>query len=304
LAVFAAVGAGCASFRGAPEAVFTTSERSAAIKALTFSNSAGCGDALLNYYSSNRACRLGLDQRSYRNYVTDKYVDAADGKYKDFRDALSNEMKGTAFGATSLGLLLNGIAVVSGAEGARALAAGAAVTSGAYSAFSKEVAYDKTAQALLAAIDANRTTVKIRIRTGLQQEVDHYSLRDALDDVRDLEDQASIEGAVQKLTTLATNDANAKQETLKALYVAPPLTANQVQQLAPIVAYLTTLSDSGKPEDAQILKDLAAKAKLDVSDDARMNRNNLVAWLNQKKQTDDLNAVIALFKDVTKKESY
>lgn len=171
-------------------------------------------------------------------------------------------------------------------------------------ALSKEVFYDKTLPALLAAMDANRTAVKIRIRTGLGQPVSHYALRDALDDVRDLEAQATLDGAVQQLTSLATADAAEKREVLKTLYLAPSLTQAQVDRLGAIVRYLTGLSASAAQADHDMLNAVAKAVGVEAGDTPRKTRNTIVAWLNAPAQTADLDAVIAAMKPATNKDSY
>ena len=58
-----------------------------------------------------------------RDYVAGVYSRAADARYQAFRTSLSREMRGASFGANAAVLLMNGVAIVSGIEGARALAA-------------------------------------------------------------------------------------------------------------------------------------------------------------------------------------
>jgi hypothetical protein len=289
---------GCASFRGAPEPVVAPRDRLAETQRLSEYQ------ALMNYYAADSNSRGGLDPASYRNIVTDIYMAAADARYEQYKANLSREIRGYSFGSNALVLLLNGIAVVSGAEGARALAAASAVTSGTSAALSKEVFYDKTLQALFAAMDGNRTEVKIRIRIGLKQPALQYGLRDALDDVRDLEAQASMDAAIQQLTTLATNDTADKKEVLKTLYSAPVLTQAQVDTMSAIVRYVTSLSKSGTPTDVHTLNAIASAAGVDVGPTPRKTRNNIVDWLNHPAQTEDLDSVVALLKPITNKDSY
>ena len=289
---------GCASFSGSAEPVVGLETRLNAVKSLP-------EDVALREFASTASnAREGLDPKSYRNYVAGVYERAADAQYLAFRTNLSREAKGAGFGTSTAILVMNGAAIVSGVEGARALAAAAAVTSGTYSALSKEVFQDQTLQALLAAMDSRRATAKIALHKGLREEANVYTMRDAFDAIYDLERQASLDVAIQQLTTLATEDAADQEAALQSLYQAPPLTQGQVAQLAPIVRFVTRLSASDQKADLDMLNAIAEVAGVTVSARPRETRNDIVEWLNAPAQTDDLDAVVAKLKPVTNKETY
>ena len=292
--------AGCASFSGSAEPVVSLKTRLDAVKALPEA------DALAAFASGDDEDRGGLDPKSYRDYVAGVYVRAADAQYLAFRTNLSRETKGAGFGSSTAILVMNGAAIVSGVEGARALATAAAVTSGTYSALSKEVFQDKTLQALLAAMDSRRATAKIALQKGLQQPANVYTLRDAFDAIYDLERQASLDVAVQQLTTLATADAAAQEKVLKSLYQAPILTQAAVDRLAAILDYVDALAASNQRADLDMLNAIAAAPGIEVGvgDTPGKTRNNIVVWLNDPAQTADIDAVIAKLKPVTKKDTY
>ena len=289
---------GCSSFSGSAEPVVGLETRLNAVKSLPED------EALRQFASTASDARGGLDPKSYRNYVAGVYERAADAQYLAFRTNLSREAKGAGFGSSTAILLMNGAAIVSGVEGARALAAAAAVTSGTYSALSKEVFRDQTLQALLAAMDSRRATAKIALHKGLREEASVYSMQDAFDAIYDLERQASLDVAIQQLTTLATQDAADQEAALQSLYQAPPLTQGQVAQLAPIVRFITRLSASNQQADLDMLNAIAGVAGVTVSAKPRETRNDIVEWLNAPAQTDDLDAVVAKLKPVTNKETY
>ena len=282
---------GCASFRGSAEPVVPLARRLKETDRLHEVN------ALLHYYSSDAHTRGGLDQRSYRNYVADIYMSAADARYDEFKASLSRQSRGSNFGSAATVLLLNGLAVVSGVQGARALAMGSAVVTGTNSALSKDVFYDKTLQALLAAMDGNRSTVKIRIRDGLKRSPEEYSLQNAFDDIRDLEAQASLDRALQQITTLATTDAATKKAKLQTLYKAPILTAQEVEPLVAFKVQITGLQKSGKAEDLAALKAMAAAAGTTTDAPPRKIRSDLLDWLNKPEQEADLDETIARLND-------
>lgn len=282
---------GCASFRGSATPVVALNDRLAAVRSLSEK------EALLQYY------RLPATERAnYRDYVADIYMAAADARYDEFKANLSREVRGSNFGSTATVLALNGVAIVSGIEGARALAAASAVITGTNASLGKQVFFDKTLQALLAAMEGSRTSVKIRVHTGLRLPADQYSLRDALDDIRDLEAQASLDSAIQQVTALATADTAVKKATLKSLYTAPVLDPADVVRLSTLTAYIDKLAASAEPKDQAKLTDLAKGLKVDVGADATATSDNLVTWLNRLSKTADLDAVAAKMKSITNEE--
>lgn len=291
---------GCASFSGSAEPVVGLQTRLDAVKALPEAQ------ALREFGSTAVGARGGLTPRSYRDYVAGVYVRAADAQYLAFRTNLSREAKGAGFGTSTAILLMNGAAIVSGVEGARALAAAAAVTSGTYSALSKEVFQDQTLQALLAAMDSRRATAKITLQQGLQQKANVYSMQDAFDAIYDLERQASLDVAIQQLTTLATQDAAEQEAALQTEYLAPLMEDSEVDRLAAIVGYVTGLARSGQPADVDMLNRIAVAAGLTVSADATPNdlRKAIGKWLNLPAQRSDLDTVIAKLKSATLKDTY
>jgi hypothetical protein len=290
----------CASLRGSAEPVVSLQERLKETQTLKEST------ALRRFYASSDVPRGGLTQENYRNYVSDIYLSAADARYDAFKASLSREVRGTGFGSNATVLVLNGVAVVSGIEGARALAVAANVVSGANSALAAHMFNDKTLQALLAAMEGNRTTVKIRIRTGLQRPVSEYSLRDALDDIRDLEAQASLDSAIQQLTSLATNDTAAKKATLTTLYTAPVLKQPVLDELSKIADYIDNLTAAAiaDPAKLKILNDMANAAHLTPGAAPQDTRDALLTWLDDPAQTADPAKVVATFRTATQKDTY
>lgn len=289
---------GCASFSGTAKPIKEPSTRLAALGDISEKQ------ALLNYYAKEDSSRDNLDRENYRNYVSAVYEGAADAQYQAFRVQLAREIKGTSFASTVGVLLMNGAAIVSGAEASRALAAGAAVTTGAYGSFSKDVLFDRTLQALLAAMDGRRSEAKIRLRAGRQLGVDRYSLRDAFDDIADLERQASLDVAVQQLSALATTDAAAKEKLLKSLYQVPLYTPAQEARLAPVINYVDALLKSNKDADVTMLKAIAMAAKIEIKEgeELRKTRNNIIDWLNRPEQVKNIDTVIANLNSVTKQD--
>jgi hypothetical protein len=93
------------------------------------------------------------------------------------------------------------------------LAAGAALLAGSTAVIDKTVFYEKTVSALVAAMDAGRSEVLIRIRAGMSQDVDVYRPSDAWRDLLGYERAGTLLGAVGyvQATSQTTADDNAKK---------------------------------------------------------------------------------------------
>lgn len=243
------------------------------------------------------SCRQGLSQTEYRNMIAALYMSAADARYEQFRTALAVEAKGTAFGGNLGVLLVNGIAVVSGNEARRALAAGSAVVAGGQAAVSKDLFVDKTLAAVLAAMDANRSEAKTTIVTKLRLDAMQYTLPDVMADIRHLEDQARLDAAIQKLTATASADAADKKRQLD-------------------VAYTVKLQGPLAPRKQALLKDIQAldDTKLgQAADQLGVVRNadrvgqiaSIRIWFNQNVQSEAaFDAAVSKVKSLTGKDNY
>jgi hypothetical protein len=287
----------CASFSGSAKPVVPLRSRLDAVSALPES------DALRRFASPDDAVRSGLDQKSYRNYVAAIYLRAADARYAAFRTRLSREAKGASFGANAAVLVMNGAAIVSGVEGARALAAAAAVTSGTYATFSKEVLYEKTLQAMLAAMDAQRALARGQLAAGLLLPADQYSLGDALADIERVEEQASLDVAVQHITALATADAKKQEAAVHSVFQVGVLREDTETRLAALNSFVETLAASTIQADKDMLEAMANALGVKGATFAQ-SAGNLKTALQSPAITDHIDATYDKLKPITHKDVY
>ncbi|WP_297512292.1 hypothetical protein [uncultured Caulobacter sp.] len=289
---------GCAAIRGAAKPVSPVDTRLALIKTYpedqvyrAFYKLSDACDA------GETACRGGLGRTDYRDMIVALYLSAADARYEEFRLSLSREAKGTAFGGNLAVLIMNGAAVVSGNEARRALAAGSAVVSGGQAAVSKDLFVEKTLPAVLASMDANRSTARAAIITKLRLGADEYTLPEAISDVRALEGQARLDEAVQTLTTTAAADAAAKKKVLDAAYMVKlqgPLAARKQALLLDLQA----LDDEKLGQAAQALGAPTAAGRAEQTARIRV-------WFNANVQSDAaFDQAVARVKSLTGKEAY
>lgn len=210
---------GCASFSGMPTPLVTVAQMDKITERYSVDT------ALENYHSANPADRRGMTPRQWRDVVIGLYVANADARYLQFRAALAKEAKGAAFGLDSGVLALTSIgAVVSGGT-ANVLSAAAAGLTGARASLSKEVYFEKTLPALIAGMDASRTSIRTQIFSRLAgTDESKYPLEMALADLNAYQLASSLEAGIQQVTVAATAKAAEEQAKFDVLYVAAPPT--------------------------------------------------------------------------------
>jgi hypothetical protein len=250
--LLAAALSGCASFRAEPKPMTSNADILAAVQ--------NGGDfersKVLEHYA---ALTTEEDRVSYRNRVAYIWIAASDAGYDKFVAGLEKEGKGTRFGSNLAVLLLNGIAVVSGNEARRALAAGSATIIGGSSAFTHDVLQDKTIGAIIAEAEARRTRGLTEIRRKLiQTRADEYPLGDALGEISRLNRAANLDRASSALTASANADLAKAQaeagEVVEISIASPEIHAVRVK----FAKYVKEKADAATLEKLRAL--LAAKA--------------------------------------------
>jgi hypothetical protein len=190
---------GCASFEGMPRPVTPT------MAAAYLEGDKVAQELIDKETDSNK-------QRAIRNNVVWAHIRAADAQYRQFLVSLNKNMKGANFGLDLGGVLVSSIgAVAHGA--ANELSAAAAALSGARGSINRELYFEKTLPAIEAAMRGNRTRVKTQIATHLiNDDVSRYSLQQALADLDDYQLAASLNAAIQEITTTTGVAADQAQQ--------------------------------------------------------------------------------------------
>jgi hypothetical protein len=115
-----------------------------------------------------------------------------------------------------LGLALGG--TLTGGERAKTvLAAVAASIVGGKTIIDKDFFYDKTVSALIAAMNAKRKEVLLRIVTGTKVELEEYSFDQAYADTLDYYQAGTLQGAIDAITVDSGNKANQADMEIRRL---------------------------------------------------------------------------------------
>lgn len=164
-------------------------------------------------------------QRAYRDEVIGAYLAAADLRYLEFRRDLSRQMKGSSLALDVAVLGLTGGASLAAGKTANALSAVAAGFVGTRASLSKELWFDKTLPALIAAMDARRTDVRAQILTRMQTSAQAYSLAEAFADIARYQEAATLDSAIEQITAAASEksvEADKRYSDVVLSYSGPP----------------------------------------------------------------------------------
>ena len=156
-------------------------------------------------------------KRAYRDEVIFVYMTAVDARYQNFLIGLSKQNKGTNLLLDTLTLGLTGGASFAGESTANALAAGAAFMSGTQGKINERLFYEKSLPALVSMMEAERNAIKARIIEKVDgQDATEYGMAEALADISDLQNAATIERAITLLTEAAGAQSSASSSALNA----------------------------------------------------------------------------------------
>lgn len=175
---------GCATFDGQPRPVITTKMADEALNEYRV-------PAVLRAYGR----KSGRAQRAYRDEVIAVYLQAIDARYYQFRGNLSSESKSTNLGFDTLLIGLVGAAALSASDADEI----AAITTGALglrSSVDKNLYFERTLPALLAAMDAERFKVRTAISNHMAEDTGQYPLAAAFVELQEYQQAGTLHAAV------------------------------------------------------------------------------------------------------------
>lgn len=193
---------GCASLRTSPDPIISLSDNLALVKTVPMV-------ASVQKFDSGVGMPVGMEKKDYRNMVLTIYLNAIDSQYQRFRTEVSGESHGANFGVDLAIIGLTSGASFASKAVANQLSAVASVFAGAKGSFDKNFYFDKTLPALLSAMDASRLKVRTRIVENMRIDETQYPLSSAFADVNEYQMAATLDRAIEEITS----NASAKRES-------------------------------------------------------------------------------------------
>lgn len=250
--------AGCAGVRGFPDRTYSTADEMAALSKYNLAS------VLAAYDSPLDADRGGMTREAWRNHVLEARIQDMNLHFADFEQSLYKQGIGFGVGTDWVLLALTGAASVASEGTANVLAAAATGVTGAKSAYSKDVLYEKTLVVLIAQMVAQRQTVLVLIRQGEAQDATAYPLTRGLADIEDYYNAGTIPGAITGVAVNAGAQSKEAQDDLKSLPIVTVVAEDVQEKKEAVAAYIKTLS----PTDAD---KLAAELGQPTGDDAAVS---------------------------------
>ena len=201
----------CASIGGYPNRPENTGEKLASLQKEYFLPN-------VNVLTKYNSITDKEEQRKYRDEVVFGQLLALDMQFYLFKGAIYKEGISSNLSLDVLGVLVGaGGALTTNAGTSRILSALSGGISGTQTAIDKNLYYEKTMPALLALMDAERTTVRAEILEGLTQDTSKYPMGRALTDLERYFQVGSIPGAIATVTSIAGQKQSKAEETLTAV---------------------------------------------------------------------------------------
>lgn len=211
LFILAVLLSGCTTFRGAPKPLLDR-------KTID-------GDGFVN--ADTELITLTTTQNAQqRDASTRKLMALADVRYMQFRNEIVTNRKNTRSISNALQLGTNIAATLTNAVGVKDnYIALSALINGSETIYDKEYLFDRTLEALVAQMDANRKAKQVQIYRSLAQSISQYPAHAALADVLDYYYAGSLNAAVIGVHQSAVEQQRKSEQELKIL------TMTEIQQL-------------------------------------------------------------------------
>ncbi len=196
---------GCVSFSSYPK---PTTDTKSELTALAPWLSA---DVLTAY-----AAKSGADKRAYRDDVLNARIRAVNLRFTEFVQRLDEDRRRLNVGTDWTVIALNGTASLVTPNSTKSiLSAISGGVVGAKGSVDKNLFFDKTMPVLIAQMEANRRDVLVKIRTGMNQDTDHYPLTNGLIDVEDYYTAGSLNGAITAIGASSGDTIKQADQKLK-----------------------------------------------------------------------------------------
>jgi hypothetical protein len=237
--------AGCATVRngGAPEPAFNYEKDLQDLETL-FAPAASIAKIGANPTDAERNSfmdgRIALYNIRYIRFVRDLGVD------KQHLDVATD-------------ILILGLSLAGASTGALRsktnLATAAAAVTGSKIAIDKHFYFDKTIQALVSTMNAQRKTILVRMTNGRSKTVDEYPLTRVLDDLSDYELGGTLIGAIGILQADAADKEKKADEALRTLEIPTEVEIAEKRKLARALTSLKANTPGNLESINKILKE-------------------------------------------------
>jgi hypothetical protein len=194
---------GCATFRGAPQSLVTPKE--------------------LESKSSFRTENLiedlvGATSESQRTLAATKLMAVCDIRYMEFRHEIVANRKHSRAASNALSLMTDVAASLTDSAGVKNnYIALSVLIQGGNNIYDKDYMFDRTLDALVAQMDANRKTKLLDIRRAMTKDITEYPGPSALADVIDYYHAGTINGAILGVHKAANEEEQQSMAELREL---------------------------------------------------------------------------------------
>jgi hypothetical protein len=246
IAALAFATSGCASLDGAPKPIMSVAD------SVRIAQRHKISVAIENFHGASNTKRNSLSPLRYRNMIVAVYLNAIDARYQQFRKHISGEGRGVAIG-TDLAVigLTTGASLIE--KSSKDLAAIAAAFAGGKGTIDKNLYFERTMPAILAAMDAERAKVRAGIVANLKKDVSEYPIETAFGDIAAYEAAATIDRAIDMITAQASKAREIQTVSLDSVVRACSKPVNLEVNRRRLAKFADSLAATNKVEELKTL---------------------------------------------------
>lgn len=209
--------AGCdESFRGAPKPSFDKKRDINALIVKQLLSEKNINRAIDSCRSPISANGVILDSKLARNEIIFARMAELDVLYFDFQTELSSESRLSSFSASLAELTVGTSGAVISGPASQILSAISATITGTKEGFDQKILLDKTIDAFVSQMNANRDNVKADIISKIGTECSKYPVSAAISDLAAYRHAGTLAGALTGLGESAREDAEDAREGVRA----------------------------------------------------------------------------------------
>lgn len=220
--------------------------------------------------------------RSERNSIMRRAISVVNLRFHELVRSLNGDRQDAAALTSFAGIGLNTAGTLVSSLAAKTnYAAAAAVSAALLGVAEKQYYFDKTMPALVNAMSAARAAVEVKLRAGMQEDIEQYSGDMALDDLEEYFLAGTVLAAISQITTSAAAEKiQKKADVLKITAV----TDDQILERREVSAAIGSIKANNIQAGRDVLKALALEDKTTAAE----VRKTLVVFFRQQARAGDL----------------
>ena len=205
------------------------------------------------------ACLVTSVDRGERNKIMHRAMSVVDLRFHELVRSLNGDRQDSAALTSYAGIGFNTAGTLISSVAAKTnYAAAAAVSSALLGVTEKQYYFEKTMPALVAAMSAARAAVEVKLRRGMQEEVEQYPGSLALAQLEEYFSAGTVLAAISQVTKAAETEKSAQEEKVEEILAT---TDDQILERREIASAIGSIKAANLQAGNDVLKALGLPEK-------------------------------------------